>query len=177
MSLRRLSLAVVGVSAVACVSARSGAHSASAASATIRSASGTQLGVLRLEAVAGGVRLSGQLSGLTPGAHGIHFHAAGRCDAPEFTSAGGHLNPRSTKHGLVNPEGPHAGDMPAIAADANGRAAVEHTTSLVSLGSAANGLFDADGTAVIVHAGSDDQRTDPSGNSGARVACGVVERS
>lgn len=176
MSLHRLFLAVIAMSALACASARSGSDTAGPASAAIRNASGAQLGVLRLESVAGGVRLTGQLTGLTAGAHGIHFHAVGRCDAPGFTSAGDHFNPRNTRHGLVNPEGPHAGDMPAIAADANGRATVDHTTSLVSLDSGANGVFDADGTAVVVHAASDDQRTDPSGNSGARIACGIVER-
>ena len=174
----RLAHVVIGgMLASACASTHAGSNSARTALAAIRDAGGTSLGVLRVEPVPGGVRLTGQLSGLAPGAHGIHFHAVGRCDAPGFTSAGDHVNPRSAKHGLLNPEGPHAGDMPAIAADASGRATVEHTTSLVSLGAGASGLFDADGTAIVVHASPDDQRTDPSGNSGARVACGVVERS
>lgn len=177
MRLHRLSIAVTAVSIIACASARSASDSAGTATATIRNVSGTELGVLRLEPADGGVRLTGQLTGLAPGAHGLHVHTVGRCDAPAFTSAGAHFNPRNTKHGLVNPEGPHAGDMPAIAADASGRAVVQHTTALISLGSGANGLFDADGSAIVVHAASDDQRTDPSGNSGARVACGVVERS
>ena len=148
-----------------------------AATAAVRDGNGTSLGVLRLESLAGGVRLSGQLTGLAPGAHGIHLHAVGRCDAPDFSSAGGHFNPRNAKHGLVNPEGPHAGDMPAVAADGNGRAVVDHTTTLVTLANGAATVFDADGTAVVVHAASDDQRTDPSGNSGSRIACGVIERS
>jgi Cu-Zn family superoxide dismutase len=175
MNLQRLSFPFIVASMLACASAQTSGN-AMPATATVRNASGTSLGVLRLESVAGGVRLSGQLTGLTPGAHGIHLHAVGSCDAPGFTSAGAHFNPRSTKHGLVNPEGPHAGDMPAIAADANGRAVVDHTTALVTLGSGANSVFDADGTAVVVHAATDDQRTDPSGNSGARIGCGVVER-
>lgn len=177
MYLRRSSLVVITAFAIACASARGGSDSAATATAAIRSATGAELGVLRLESAAGGVLVTGQLTGLAPGAHGIHIHTVGRCDAPAFTSAGPHFNPRNTKHGLVNPEGPHAGDMPAIAADANGRATVQHTTALIELGSGANGLFDADGSAIVVHASSDDQRTDPSGNSGARIACGVVERS
>ena len=170
-------IAAIAASGIACASARGGSDGAGTATAAIRSASGAELGILRLESAAGGVRLTGQLTGLAPGAHGLHIHTVGTCDAPAFTSAGAHFNPRNTKHGLVNPEGPHAGDMPAIAADANGRATVHHTTALIGLGSGPNGLFDADGSAIVVHASPDDQRTDPSGNSGARIACGVVERS
>ena len=176
MNLHQLTLASIVVILPACATARTSDTAMTTATASLRNASGTTLGVVRLESVAGGVRLTGQLTGLTPGAHGIHLHAVGRCDSPGFTSAGDHFNPRSMKHGLVNPEGPHAGDMPSIAADANGRAVVDHTTALVTLGGGANGVFDADGTAVVVHASGDDQRTDPSGNSGARIACGVVER-
>jgi Cu-Zn family superoxide dismutase len=177
MNLHRLALAPIVISLVGCASARTSDDAAGMATAIVRNASGATSGVLRLESVAGGVRLTGQLTGLAPGAHGIHLHAAGRCERPDFTSAGAHLNPGNMKHGLVNPEGPHAGDMPAIAADADGRAVVDHTTALVTLGSGANTLFDADGTAVVVHASGDDQRTDPSGNSGSRIACGVVERT
>jgi superoxide dismutase, Cu-Zn family len=174
MNLHRLSLASLMVSFLGCASA--GTPGGATATATVRDASGSSLGVLRLESVSGGTRLTGQLTGLTPGAHGIHLHAVGRCEAPGFTSAGDHFNPRSTKHGLVNPEGPHAGDMPSIGADASGRAVVDHTTALVTLGSGASSVFDADGTAIVVHASGDDQRTDPSGNSGSRVACGIIER-
>lgn len=176
MNMHRLSVTPTVVFLLACASAQTSDSAMTTATATLRNAGGTSVGVLRLESVAGGVRLTGELSGLTPGAHGIHLHAAGRCEAPGFTSAGDHFNPRSSKHGLVNPEGPHAGDMPSIAADANGRAVVDHTTALVTLGSGANSVFDADGTALVVHASGDDQRTDPSGNSGSRIACGVVER-
>lgn len=176
MNVHRLSLALIVVFLLGCASARTSNTTMTTATATLRNASGTSLGVVRLESVAGGVRLTGPLNGLTPGAHGIHLHAVGRCDAPGFASAGDHFNPRNMKHGLVNPEGPHAGDMPSIAADADGRAVVDHTTALVTLGNGGNTVFDADGTAVVVHASADDQRTDPSGNSGSRIACGVVER-
>lgn len=163
------------VTAAGCASVRTAAPAS--ATASLRTATGTDIGTVRLEAVAGGIRVSGQLTGLTPGAHGIHFHAVGRCDAPEFTSAGPHFNPAGRKHGLANPEGPHAGDMPAIAAGPDGRATVDFVSRIATLDATASGLLDADGTAVVVHAANDDQRTDPSGNSGARVACGLVAPS
>jgi superoxide dismutase, Cu-Zn family len=159
----------------ACASAGTGSGASTTATAELRSPDGASMGILRLERTSGGLHLAGVLTGLPPGAHGIHFHATGRCDAPDFASAGAHFNPRGMKHGLVNPDGPHAGDLPAIAADASGRAVVDATTRLVTLDAAAgSGLFDADGAAIIVHAASDDQRTDPSGNSGSRLGCAVV---
>jgi len=173
----RLSFVLFVVTLSACASTQSSGRGTTTATATVRNSSGTSLGVVRLESVAGGVRLTGELSGLAPGAHGVHLHTVGRCDAPGFTSAGDHFNPQNARHGLANPEGPHAGDMPAIATDANGRSVVDHTTALVTLGSGPTSLFDADGSAVVVHASNDDQRTDPSGNSGSRIACGVLERS
>ncbi|HEU4698763.1 MAG TPA: superoxide dismutase family protein [Gemmatimonadales bacterium] len=154
------------------------AGTAAGATATMRSSTGASLGVLRLEPVAAGVRIAGTLTGLTPGEHGIHLHAVGRCEPPAFTSAGGHFNPTDKQHGLHNPAGPHAGDLPVIRANDAGVATVDLTTPRVTLDSAATtGLFDADGTALVVHAGPDDQQSDPAGNSGARVACGVVERA
>lgn len=147
------------------------------ARATIRSASGAQLGVLNLEGTSAGVRITGALTGLPAGTHGIHVHAVGRCDSPEFTTAGGHFNPAGMKHGLENPAGPHAGDMPSIAANGSGRANVDIVTPRVTLdASGPASAFDADGSAIVVHAAADDQKTDPSGNSGARIACGIVER-
>ena len=148
-----------------------------AATVAMRSASGVDVGMLQLDRVAGGVQLSGTLSGLPAGAHGIHIHQVGRCDPPDFASAGPHLNPAGAQHGLDNPAGPHAGDLSGITVDGSGRATVKLTTARVTLDAAAGGLFDADGSAIVIHASEDDQRTDPSGNSGARIACGVVTRS
>lgn len=102
-------------------------------------------------------------SGLTPGAHGMHLHAVGRCDPPDFTSAGAHWNPTAHKHGRDNPEGPHLGDLPNLVVGADGRASVTLAVP--------PGLVDDDGAALVIHAAPDDNRTDPSGNSGARVAC------
>ena len=149
-----------------------------AAVAVVRDAAGTSLGALRFERTGAGARVTGMLTGLPEGAHGLHFHEVGRCDAPGFTSAGGHFNPAAKHHGLENPDGPHAGDLPSITVLSTGRVQVDLTTARVMLDStSSSGLFDADGTALVVHAAPDDQHTDPSGNSGARIACGVVVRT
>jgi len=147
------------------------------ATAVVRSSTGRQLGTLTFEDRGTGVRISGTLEGLPPGVHGIHAHQAGRCDAPDFATAGAHHNPTGRKHGLENPEGPHAGDLPNILVDANVATVVDLMLLRASPDvSALAGLLDADGAAIVIHATADDQRTDPSGNSGARIACGVIVR-
>lgn len=111
----------------------------------------------------------------TPGVvHGLHLHAVGKCEAP-FTSAGPHLNPGGHQHGRDNPQGPHLGDLPNITIDSTGRGSASATLGSDSAAIDA-ALFDADGTAIVLHAAADDYRTDPSGNSGARIACGVLTR-
>jgi Cu-Zn family superoxide dismutase len=148
------------------------------ATASMRDASGNSVGVLELEQTAAGVRIAGGLTGLPPGTHGIHFHQVGRCDAPAFTTAGAHFNPANRKHGLENPAGPHAGDLLNVTIPASGTVLVELMSPRVTLDDASTtGIFDADGTTLIVHAMVDDQRTDPAGNSGARIACGIIARS
>lgn len=137
--------------------------------ATIQTAQGQLAGVARASAAEGGVRLALSVENLPPGPHGAHVHTAGRCDAPAFESAGGHWNPTNAKHGLENPQGQHAGDMPNLTVGPDGRGTLEY----VLKGGSIDGLFDADGAALVIHAGADDQRTDPSGNSGGRIACGV----
>jgi Cu-Zn family superoxide dismutase len=107
-------------------------------------------------------------SGLTPGVHGMHLHAVGRCDPPDFASAGPHWNPASRKHGTENPEGPHLGDLPNLTVGADGRASATLAVPPE--------LLDEDGAALVIHAGPDDYRTDPSGNSGARIACAAFTR-
>lgn len=113
-----------------------------------------------------------QLSGLTPGEHGLHIHSVGRCDAPDFQSAGPHWSPAGAQHGSLNPAGPHAGDLGNVRVGADGR-----VTATVPLPRGDGGLFDADGAAVMVHSGRDDLRTDPGGDSGDRVACGVLRQA
>jgi Cu-Zn family superoxide dismutase len=145
-------------------------------SASMHDASGRSLGVVNLEQTRSGVRIVGELSGLPAGPHGIHFHAVGRCDGPDFTTAGPHFNPFSRRHGLENPDGPHAGDMPNLVIPVGGAVSVDMLSPRVTLDDASTTVFDADGTALVIHAAPDDQHTDPSGNSGARVACGVITR-
>jgi Cu-Zn family superoxide dismutase len=117
-------------------------------------------------------------SGLPHGIHAIHVHSVGRCDPPGFDSAGPHWNPASRKHGLSNPEGPHGGDLPNVTVSANGVLSTTVTVAGASLGAGApGGLADGDGAALVLHAGPDDNVTDPSGNSGARIACAILVRS
>jgi Cu-Zn family superoxide dismutase len=170
-----LALLVAAVSAVACRPA-SRTPAIRSATAEMRSASGVRYGILTLGRSPAGVRIDGALTGVPPGVHGIHFHQVGRCDPPEFETAGAHLNPTGAEHGLQNPRGPHAGDLPNVAANSAGQMVVDVATIRVTLDADPRaGLFDSDGTAVVIHANADDQRTDPSGNSGARIACGVVQ--
>ncbi|HZU62086.1 MAG TPA: superoxide dismutase family protein [Novosphingobium sp.] len=115
------------------------------------------------------------LAGLPPGEHGLHFHAVGTCEGPDFKSAGGHLNPEGHQHGMLNPMGSHLGDLPNFIADAQGHAQLQIALDQLP-DKLLPHLFDADGTAIVVHAAADDYRTDPSGNSGARIACGVLRK-
>jgi Cu-Zn family superoxide dismutase len=122
----------------------------------------------------GKVKLMVQARGLTPGKHGIHIHAVGRCDPPGFTTAGPHYNPLARKHGLDSAEGAHAGDLPNLEADASGTVRYVAETDRVTLGAGPTSVLDADGSTIVIHAQPDDQRTDPAGNSGDRVLCGRI---
>jgi Cu-Zn family superoxide dismutase len=144
--------------------------------ADLRNSQGDVVGTATLTEVTGGVRIVVEARGLTAGEHGVHVHEVGTCEAPDFTSAGGHVNPERKQHGLQNPSGPHAGDLPNMTAAANGAGRLETTTSRFTLGAGPGSLFDADGSALVIHAAADDMRTDPTGNSGGRVACGPIVR-
>ncbi len=146
------------------------------ASAIMRDANGQQIGTATLAESGGSMRVTVTARNLPPGRHGIHLHTAGLCEGPAFTSAGAHFNPTNRMHGLNNPQGSHAGDLAELVAAANGTANYSTTNAMVTLGAGANSLFDADGTALVIHADPDDQTTDPTGNSGGRIACGVVVR-
>ena len=128
---------------------------------------------VRMWQTPGGVtfRISG--AGLPHGNHGLHVHSVGRCDAPDFTTAGGHWNPTSKQHGTMNPAGPHEGDLPNLIVGTDGRG----TLAITIPGATMAGLLDADGSAMVVHASADDLRTDPSGNSGGRIVCGVFRQT
>ncbi len=153
------------------------AQPAGQASAELRDPNGQVVGSATFAQEAGGVRVSAQVRNLPPGQHGIHVHVVGRCDPPDFMSAGGHFNPMNRQHGLRNPQGPHAGDLPNVTVDANGTATYQATNALVTLGPGGNSLLDADGSALVIHADPDDEASDPTGNSGGRIACGVITRS
>jgi Cu-Zn family superoxide dismutase len=116
------------------------------------------------------------VSGLSPGRHGVHIHESGACTPPDFTSAGSHFNPASKQHGLENPEGPHAGDLPNLVVEADGSADTTFTVSASLLAQDSASMIGAQRRAFVIHADPDDQKTDPSGNSGSRVVCGVIER-
>lgn len=145
--------------------------------ATFQSASGEARGTAELWQDRNNlVHVELELRGLPPGDHGIHFHAVGKCEggSTAFSTAGAHYNPLGRQHGLNNPAGPHNGDAPNVTVGSNGEADVKFTTDRVSLTAGSTTLFDDDGSALVIHAAPDDQVSQPSGNSGARIACGAL---
>jgi Cu-Zn family superoxide dismutase len=148
---------------------------AQTASAPLKDAQGKEVGSANLTQTPRGVLINIAVKGLPPGEHAFHVHAVGKCEAP-FTSAGGHFNPDARKHGLLAADGAHAGDMPNLHIPQSGDLAVEVLNAAITLEKGKpNSVFDADGSALIVHAGSDDYKTDPTGEAGGRVACGVIK--
>ena len=143
------------------------------ASAVMRDSAGRELGTVTLADAAGGIAIGGTLRGIAPGTYGFHVHTTGQCE-PTFDAAGGHWNPTSARHGAENPQGPHLGDLPNVTVGADSTVRIQATTPGGSL-RGEHPLLDADGAAVMLHAGTDDYRTDPSGDAGSRLACGVVQ--
>jgi superoxide dismutase, Cu-Zn family len=154
---------------------------ADSATATLQDSTGAQVGTARFAQVDGGVEVQVEARALPPGTHGLHIHTTGRCEPTDtaFSSAGGHLNPNDRQHGLENPAGPHAGDLPNLEIGDDGGGTLT-ATALRDVADPLAVLLDADGAALVVHANADDQRTDNGpqgpGNSGARIACGVITR-
>ena len=134
-------------------------------------ASGQQIGTVRAWQTAGGVSFHIEARGMPHGVHGIHVHPIGRCDPPDFSTAGTHWNPTNKQHGLNNPNGPHAGDMPNVTVAANGvlsqTVVLPHATM--------DQLLDADGSSIMLHANADDYVSQPAGNSGPKIACAVIQ--
>lgn len=145
------------------------------ARAEVRNADGRSLGTVVVVARDGGVMLSGSLAGLPPGEHGFHVHQTGSCEPPAFSSAGGHLAPAGNAHGFDAEGGPHAGDLRNLTAGPDSTAVVDQTNERLTLRGGDAALLDADGSALIVHAGADDYVSQPSGDSGDPIACGVIE--
>jgi superoxide dismutase, Cu-Zn family len=139
-------------------------------------AKGDSIGTATLSPVPGGVRIALAVKGLAPGEHGIHVHQTAKCEGPAFTSAGGHFNPDNRQHGLNNVLGSHAGDMPNFTVDSTGHSTATVVAPGMRLDSGPRSVFAGGGTALVIHEKADDMRSDPAGNAGARVACGVITK-
>jgi Cu-Zn family superoxide dismutase len=168
----------VAAGAVFALAATLGTRVADAKDVTIEliNVQGQSVGRAAIAPESEGVRLRVDVADLAPGSHGIHFHDVGKCEPPSFASAGGHFNPDGKHHGLDNPAGPHGGDFPNLVVGADGSAHASFVNPRVTLATDGRGLLRSGGTSLVIHADPDDEKTDPAGNSGARIACGVIAR-
>jgi len=171
-------MAAIGISLV-CFGSRTSAQGN--AMATLKDGQGNVVGTATIQASpGGGLQLNFNITKLPPGDHGVHIHNVPKCDGPDFATAGPHFNPTNKKHGTLNPEGPHGGDIAAnLHVEADGKVARTLTDPRLTLGPATdpNSIWADGGKAIVIHATADDMKTDPSGNSGARIACGVIEKA
>jgi Cu-Zn family superoxide dismutase len=173
--MRRVVIVVLSALLAGCAGMQPAADTT--ATVDLRNASGASVGTANLTQVGNVVRVVLDAKGLTPGLHAVHIHAVGKCDPPDFTTAGGHFNPTGKQHGALNSQGSHAGDLPNLNVGSDGNGRLETATEQITLGTGTTSVWDADGSALVVHAAPDDFKTDPTGNSGARVACGVITKA
>lgn len=171
----RIGYAAWGIITVLAAAGAIQAAQSSTAKAELKDAKGTVVGQAELVDTPNGVLIRARLTNIPPGVHAFHIHTTGRCDPPDFTSAGGHFNPAKTVHGYHAAKGPHAGDLPNIHVPKGGSLEFEAFADGVSI-AGTNALLDSDGAALVVHASADDYKTDPSGEAGGRIACGVIQR-
>jgi Cu-Zn family superoxide dismutase len=177
---RPTSFALAALLPIFALSISASAKSAAKTTVELKDAQGKSVGTAVLWSKAGknaaGVYMKLDLHGLPPGVHALHFHGKAQCDPPDFKSAGPHFNPDGKKHGLENPEGHHAGDMNNFTVNAGGSAKFKVLNKDVTLGDDSHSLFSNGGTALVIHAKPDDMKTDPAGNAGDRIACGVITK-
>jgi superoxide dismutase, Cu-Zn family len=173
--MRGAGLVLVALMLAGCAGMISGTDNV--AVAELKNTSGQSVGTARFTQAGQVVRILVETKGLPPGVHAVHVHAVGKCDAPDFNSAGPHFNPSGRQHGALNPQGSHAGDLPNMTVAPDGTGRMETTTELLTLGSGPSSVWDADGSALVVHASPDDFKTDPTGNAGARIACGMLVKT
>lgn len=165
---------LASVAVIMFATASGAAEKNKAATAQLKDASGKVVGTATFKEKKDGVEVKVDVSGLQPGKHGIHLHEKGKCDPPDFKSAGEHFNPSMKHHGTKNPQGKHAGDLPNLEVKNDGTAKMTATAEGATLGKGASSLLKEGGTALVIHADPDDEKTDPTGKSGTRIACGVV---